>query len=400
MLWLRGIVLRKLRRARLFFVFALFSLLLAPSAVEAAGSFEEAAKLLPDRLGEYRAFGEPRPPADESANSNGAEALSTARRVYRLANGEEFNLTITKTRSDSAAYAMLTSAVRFLEPSDSGIPRIIKLGEAGTASIVLPDRVLFFKGLAFVVVELKSRAGDASAPLDFARLFAESLDKGEGDIPVLVKHLPDWEKTHERVLYAMSLDSLKSATGNRPVLDAVSFEGGAEAVTATYGASRLVIVEYHTPQQAVDADARINERLRQLREAGQPLPSAYRRVGNYSVFVFDAPDERTANQLIDQISYEQVVQWLGTNPHILERLQREYHRTTAGVIVAVLKASGLSLILCFGIGGLFGFLVFRRRRAQQVAAEAFSDAGGIVRLNIDEMTPQSNPSRLLSRGDS
>ena len=72
--------------------------------------------------------------------------------------------------------------------------------------------------------------------------------------------------------------------------------------------------------------------------------------------------------------------------------------TTAGVLVAVIKASGLSLLACLALGGLFGALLFNRRRAQQRRVEAFSDAGGMLRLNIDEMTPKSDPARLLGPG--
>ena len=86
---------------------------------------------------------------------------------------------------------------------------------------------------------------------------------------MLVLHLPEWEKAYEQADYAISLAALQSAAGNRPALEALSFEGGAEAVTAVYGQSRLVIVEFTTPQYAQDNDTRINERIRQLREEGQ-----------------------------------------------------------------------------------------------------------------------------------
>jgi hypothetical protein len=119
-------------------------------------------------------------------------------------------------------------------------------------------------------------------------------------------------------------------------------------------------------------------------------------VGNYSVFVFDAPSEQTAKALIDQVKYEQVVQWLGDNPYILKEAQRRYVETTLGVFLAVVKASGVAALACFAVGGFFGALLFSRRRAQQRTVEAFSDAGGMLRLNIDELTPQTDPTKLLS----
>ena len=112
------------------------------------------------------------------------------------------------------------------------------------------------------------------------------------------------------------------------------------------------------------------------------------------MLVFDAPDEQTAKQLIDEVKYEQVVQWLGENPNILKEAQRQYVNTTLGVLVAVLKASGYALVACLGIGALAGALLFTRRRAQQSEA-AFSDAGGMLRLNLDDLTPETNPGRLL-----
>ena len=138
-----------------------------------------------------------------------------------------------------------------------------------------------------------------------------------------------------------------------------NFEGGAEAVTANYGASRLVIVENTTPQLATDNDARIQGTIRELREQGQTVPSAYRRVGNYSVFVFDAPDEQTAAQLIDGMSYEQTVQWLGDNPPLWSARRKAVHakRLPASFSVCSKRRASRAL-LCLGIGGLFGGTLF------------------------------------------
>lgn len=390
------------RLLKLLFTIALISLLLLPSNIFAAITVEEAAKLLPDQVGEFRASGKPfLSDAKQKApvTAEGLQRVSTIGRVYSSAKGERFSVALNKTLKDSEAYALLTNDAEWSgQNSDALVRRSIKTGVVGTASVVYPDHIRFFKGPFFVsVIKADSGVSD-EAMLNFSRLYAEGLDKGEGDIPVLVKHLPDWEKAQERALYATTLDGLKASVGAQPVLDVVSFEGGAEAVTATYGQARLVILENTTPQLATDNDSRIQGRLKELREQGKSVP-AYQRVGNYSVFVFDAPDEQTAAQLIKGISYEQVVQWLGNNPRALERAQRQYAETTAGIILAVVKASGLSVLLCLVIGGLFGGLVFRHRRAQQVASAAYSDAGDMVRLNIDGMTAQRDPARLLGRGE-
>jgi len=224
---------------------------------------------------------------------------------------------------------------------------------------------------------------------------SDQLDKSEGEIPVLVKHLPDWEEAQKRALYFAGFKSLQAIAPEQTVLSVLDSVGDADAVVASYGAARVTIVEFNTPQLAADNDRVISAKLQELRTQNQPVPSAYRRVGNYTVFVFNAPSDQIANALIDKIQYEQVVQWLGDNPYWFKEAQRRYTETTLGVLVAVVKASGLTLIGCFGLGGLLGGVLFARRRARQATTEAFSDAGGMLRLNLDEMTAQTDPARLL-----
>ena len=217
----------------------------------------------------------------------------------------------------------------------------------------------------------------------------------EDDIPVLVKHLPPPEEAQKNAVYLNNFSDLGKLGLQHPVLSAVESGGDADAALANYAPSKVLIIEFHTPQLAADNDQRIIARIHELWRLGQPSPTAYRRVGNYSVFVFDAPDEQTAKQLIDQIKYEQTVQWLGDNPNILKEAERRYVNTTLGVLVAVLKASGYAALLCLGAGGLIGGLLFTYRRSQQKAATAYSDAGGMLRLNLDELSAETNPSRLL-----
>jgi hypothetical protein len=244
--------------------------------------------------------------------------------------------------------------------------------------------------------------------LSAAGALAQSQAEGQtsepeksGGVPVLVMHLPDWEKkVNEEYGYALSTPALQKAAGNRPALDAFSFDEGTEAVTAKYEGGRLVIVEFPTPQHSVDADARINERIAQLRDGGQPVPSAYKRVGNYSVFVFDAPDADAAEKLISGVKYEKDVRWLGRNPHAEEKAIRAYTSTMGGVIMTTLITTGLAILLCLGVGGLIGGAVFLRRRSRQAAEEVYTDAGGMVRLNIEDLnTPTPSAKLLKPAGD-
>jgi len=357
-----------------------------------------AAKGLPDNLADFRARGSattiPNPKGTDSA-----EEFITSRttRTYISRMGNSFVVVLTQTKSDSTAYSLLTAAV----PPDQQI----KLSVLGTASAGDSQAIVFSKGSSFVkVMSADSDVVTKSAQdeLDrLARAVAAQLDSGENDIPVLVKHLPNWETVQPRASYVVSLQALKNLLPQQHVLDAVSFEGSPEATLANYDAGKLLIIEFNTAKIAADNDWNIKTKISELRSAGEnanALPSAYRRVGNYSVFVFGAPSEQVANELIDQVKYQQVVQWLGNDPYAYERATREFTETTLGVFVSVVKASGLALVTCLGVGGLFGALLFTRRRSRTRNVAAYSDAGGMLRLNIDELTPETDPARLIGPG--
>lgn len=368
---------------------------------------DEASSLLPRTIGSFRQFGAVRPDtlvAKEGllnpsiGNSTAPRNFVAAEAEYLSDEGSKHLVEVVRFPRDSDAYSLLTTVAKSLRDVDQ--PDGIKIGkEVGTAGFAYPGGVAFFKGRTFVRISAASPPAKAPDSLmTLAHLFAERLEKGEADVPVLVKHLPQWEKAQERLIYLAGFNSLKGVVPNQPLLDVVSSEGDADAAIAQYGASHMVIVEFNTPQLAADNDRNIATKLQELRNQGQPVTSAYRRVGNYSVFVFNAPSEQAANGLIDQVQYEQLVQWLGDNPNLIDKAQRDYYQTTAGLLLAVVKASGFSALACLAAGGLVGALLFNRRRIQQRDAQSFSDAGGMLRLNIDELTSQSDRAKLLGPG--
>lgn len=357
---------------------------------------QEASKHLPNSLGDFKAISPAVSFEEQSAEKIASFGVTSAAiRSYRSKIGGVVSVALVVTRSESSAFALLTNTGCSQEfGKKDGMT-----AELGGKSCVFPARVLFARGNVYVAVEF--RKGEALTPevlKNFARVLAPTLDKGQDDVPVLVKHLPGWENAQPQVLYAVNQTTLKDQFRDQLVFDSVSFDGSAEAAVASYGAQKLVVIEFNTASLATDNNQRITARLEELRNQGQPVPSAYRRVGNYAVFVFDAPDEQAANQLIDQVKYQQVVQWLGENPFSYEQATREFTETTLGVFVSVVKTSGLALVACLTVGGFFGALLFRFRRAQQRSAEAYTDAGAMLRLNLDEMTPESDPSRLLGPG--
>jgi Family of unknown function (DUF6599) len=380
----------------------LITSLLCASALAKTGDVppEPMARLLPDRLAGYRAVDpvwiQPADTQDESSKNVRQEfgVLAIAHRDYLAKDGEELGVSIYECRSESAAYALLTN-------SGSKANYEIRYGYIGTASWTNRDVIKFMKGSTLVHVSPVGMGIEypQANTANLARGLAELLDKGSGEIPALAQHLPNWETEKGHTVYAITLKTLRETVPNQSVLDAVSFDGGVEAVTVRYDSSQLVIVEFNTPQLAGDNDVRITAKIQELRNQGQSVPTAYRRVGNYSVFVFNGPDEQTANQLIDQVKYQQVVQWLGNRPDNLAERQREFIETTLGVFVSVVKASGIAIVLCIAVGGFLGALLFSRRRARQATAQAYSDAGGMLRLNIDELSAPTDAGKLIGPGN-
>lgn len=368
-------------------------------------------KILPEKVGEFRKVR-----GDEikqGKDKTGKEQVLVFSRYYELKNGFSISVEIQRANSEDDAYSLFTlnplirSTVN-KQKCEVGLVcyRWESAGDKG---------INFIKGTGVVTITATSRVSPSNAdekqvnnePLlsSLATLVADNIERGEGEIPSLIQHLPNWENVQTNTVYVRNLDALKSALANLYlplplVFEAVTFVEGTEAVVAKYDtATKLVIIEYPTPQLATDADQKITQKISELKSNDLLIKTTYKRVGNYSVFVFDAPDEAAANNLINKIEYGKTVQWLYGDPFENERANRKYLTTTGGIIITVLKTAGLALMLCLIIGGGFGYFVFMRRRKQAAMTTAYSDAGGMLRLNLDEMTPQRDPTRLLEKAN-
>lgn len=376
-----------------------FLCLLSLAASAQTLSSKETGNLFPKTVGDFRSQAvSPTVSLLKEFTPEDFNVRAAAESTFVSPKGERLAVTIIKTQSQAGAFALLSEVSARMKSTGQSLTT--EQGDIGISGIISSDHIAFYKGPVFVSIEGRLAGNNGKGLQDFARAFAGTLEDAENEIPVLVKHLPDWEKVQERAIYAVTPQALQKAVGQQPILEAVSFDGGAEAVTANYDNARLVIIEFTTPQIAADNDAKIMERIKQLREGGQPLPSAYRRVGNYSVFVFGAPDEMVASKLIDDVKYEQSIQWLGENPLAWARAEKQHTREAVSLILGIAKTIGFFVALCLGGGGIVGGIAFLKRRAQQRAsAETFSDAGGMLRLNIDEIRPETDPSRLLESGD-
>ena len=197
----------------------LFSLLLVESAAQVPS--DDGAKTLPDRVGEFtarqpsRTFTPPFAPLTEED----FQIVSSGEREYTSADGTRYLIRFFNTRSNSAAYALLTRLTD--KQAFAAAPE--SLGVLGVSE---PNRIRFVKGTTLIDVFNSGTRTDEEALASFARLLREIPEGAAGELPVLVQHLPDFEKVSETTSYAVSLPALQSATGSRPVLRHTSTASG------------------------------------------------------------------------------------------------------------------------------------------------------------------------------
>lgn len=369
------------------------SALAAPKETEAARAF---AKLLPQRLDETILAVSGMVLANEYKDSSTSEKFvitNRAQRLYRAPSGATFELTLTQTRTSAAAYALLTTTAAQLSGEQATLDLIAAVGDYGFTS---PRHVIFYRDVFFAQLEAVNVNSevDTAALTQAAQSFDANLIKqGAGDegVPVLVEHLPEVETARPQARYAVTLAGLQEVVGRQPIFEGYDFSGGTEAVIAPYASeagtpAQLVIIEHLTPQLAADNERFVAGRTNELRNSGAPVAYVHRRVGNYMVFAFGAATEKAANDLIGKVKYEQDVRWLGDNPFAQERAQRAYAMMSLNVLLSSLKSAGLGVMLCLGVGGILGSVIFMRRRAISEQASTYSDAGGMVRLGIDNLT--------------
>jgi len=251
-------------------------------------------------------------------------------------------------------------------------------------------RYVVFASLFFWLLTAGSTARLNAQP---AKNTVKSQEISEGDgVPVLVKHLPDTEKVRAQTTFANNPAALKKALGSTALIDLIDFTGGTEAVTAPYPAGRLLIIEYTSPQQSIEADNNFKNFLTQNNDGH----TFYKRTGNYNIFVFDASDEASANELISQVKYEKNIQWLGEDPFLFHNLERAFVNQTSDLFFSTVEVIMIGIGLSIVGGLIVGFIYFRVRERQRQSFSGFSDAGGMIRLNLDGFTPDISSSKLLS----
>jgi hypothetical protein len=247
--------------------------------------------------------------------------------------------------------------------------------------------------IKFLVILLIA-AGAMLGAVEGNNASSQEISDKEG-LPVLVMHLPDWEQKRDSAIFLNKADDLTTYLDERAILREIDFFPGTEAVIASYPEGKLLIIEFTTPQASADADERVQRAVESQNAGG----FFYRRIGNYNVFLFDGNDETAANALFDKIKYQKVVQWLGAEPSLFANgeSERDFIVGTSSLfistVIVILAGFGTSTVL----GTIIGILFFFYREQRRATMPSFSDAGGMTRLNLDDLTPAESVKELIGK---
>ncbi|HET9530899.1 MAG TPA: DUF6599 family protein, partial [Blastocatellia bacterium] len=254
----------------------------------------------------------------------------------------------------------------------------------GAEGALLDRSTVFHKGNYFVRVNDARSRNVARMARDLEA--AIRYESGEDPRPPLLNSLPREFMAARSERYFLGPDSISAFLEDGR--DMIGFAGDAEAVMAEYrkgesspgepGALKLVIVEYHTPAFATEALGRVNVYINSLPEQGRDR-IIVKREGNYIVQAVNVEDRGFAEQVVNAIEYPYTVKWLRdpllpTNDPFRQRKAAEMLLSTFGIL-------GLLLMTVLVAGGTFGTVIFLKRRKRQ--QEIFSDAGGMLRLELD-----------------
>jgi hypothetical protein len=258
------------------------------------------------------------------------------------------------------------------------------------------------------VVRVSRHDADAESDRQIFEAIKPNLTGGDGELPSLPLHLPETDKIAESEKYIAGPAALAKLKNFSDLKDAIGFSAGAEVVTADYrsgaGQMNIIIVEYYAPQSAVDGEARIRDHFNALPQDEKDR-LIFKRVGNYVVAMSKIQDMPAAQNIAGQIKYQKKIYWEGrkfTDIPLEYRppdpLAAEYMKQTVKTMVRSFYWTGIALLSALLAGFAAGLSLFqwkRYRRRKLGLDNVFSDAGGSLRLNLDDYLlpdPQINQS--------
>ncbi|MEK6285309.1 MAG: DUF6599 family protein [Acidobacteriota bacterium] len=385
----------------------------ASAAVTPLASSSPLARLLPGSLARLRATSDIKP----IGGDNLVELVGDKAAIY-----EEYRVTSAASREYAGVRVDVFEtenqfAALGLFMFNCGASRVKPIEEdIGSGGARLDGELVFWKGTFFV------RVGDPSQkPSRVSSTVREALARAVADAivpmsavvtrPPLLDSLPAASLVPQSQRYFLGPESLDAFLEHGRAM--FEFAGDTEAVMAQYAQGegpnsgapqtqatgqtqakmesvarsapgapdsplKLLIVEFHTPQFATDAMARVTSYVSSLPETDQQH-IIFKRTGNYLVEAVNVRDREFAESLVNSVQYPYTVKWLRNplwpvnDPFRMEK--------TADMLLSTFGLLGLILATVLVGGSVFGTTIFLKRRKQQ--REVFSDAGGMLRLDIE-----------------
>jgi hypothetical protein len=247
------------------------------------------------------------------------------------------------------------------------------------------------------VVRVSGREADADSDRQMFEAIKPDLIGGEGELPPLPLHLPEADKVADSEKFVVGPAALARLKNFSGLKDVIGFGVGAEVTTADYrgggGQMNLIIVEYYAPQSAAEGESRIRDHFNALPQ-NEKDRLILKRVGNYVIAMSNVQDRPAAQNIVDQIKYQKKIYWAGRkftdipleyrppDPLVVDDMTR-----TVKTMIRSFYMMGIAILTALLIGGAVGFSLFqwkRYRRRKLGLDDMFSDAGGTLRLNLDD----------------
>ncbi len=262
------------------------------------------------------------------------------------------------------------------------------------------------------LISIEGGVNDQSLDSSLIETLRRNIPNQSGNLPLLPSHLPEQNKIAGSEKYLVGPAALAQLASFSTLKDVIKFDGGVEIAIADYkngdGAMSLMIIEFHTPQMASDGHKSATKYIDSLsqNDKGNRI---LKKVGNYLVHAINVRNADEAGSLIGQIKYDYKVYWEGKklsdiplefrppDPVAIE----EANRTLMIMVRSFYWVGALltgSILLGLIAGGTF-FYWRRYRRRKLGLDDLFSDAGGAVRLNLDDYLLQSGQSAIKQLGD-
>lgn len=267
---------------------------------------------------------------------------------------------------------------------------------------VVEGKVIFWQGTHFVqvlnqkqdrsektttaMISLAQALSEKITALDKKNMVVQDIDLAK-KLPSVVRNLPSGSLNLRTARYILGPKAL--ATFTKGSVSQYDFypNMATEIAYGEYqseGQSSLLIIEYHTPQQSIAAFKRLTDYQNSLADA-EKTKIVLKREGNYIVEATNFSSDKVAKNIVENVKYGYVVKWLDDESTVVGngRSVASEAAKTAKILVSVFGLIGVALIFAVIGGFMMGLLIFYFRRRGKIAFQSFSDAGGMMRLDID-----------------